>query len=377
MLGIVLGGVLTTFVGWPYIFYINLPIGAVALWFGLKYIKTDKKVREPLDLKGMAVLSLMLVLLTLSSTEIVSVGISADSMAMLAAGIVLIPVFVMIEKRVKFPTIDFGAFSNKLFAHSIAAAFLQSMGYLSIVFVLIMYLQGVRGLNPLDASVLLIPGYLISGLTGPYMGRLSDKLGARHVTTAGLILMLSSIFIYLAILNSTTPYYQIVIATIVSGIGVSMFFPSNSSAVMSSAPSNNYGVASGILRSLSNIGTLCSYLMTVTVASIAVSRAVAFRIFLGTSDLTGNISNEFVAGMHAVFIIAAIIIVIAIIFSALRSRSRNTNGSRRLRNRSQVHSLVVYAFEFLVKFHLKSRHGTLVQSQVTVRFLFGNGHLTK
>ncbi len=318
MLGIVLGGILTTFVGWQYIFYINIPIGAVALWLGLKYIKDDARLKEPIDFKGMLVLSAMLLLLTFSATEIVSAGASARGIAMFAVGAILIPVFVWVERHEKYPIIDFGAFKNKILAHSLGAAFLQSAGYLAIVFMLIMYLQGVRGLNPLDASVLLIPGYIIGGITGPRMGRLSDRIGARTVATIGIALTLLTILIYYAFLNATTPYWIIIAATVVAGVGTSMFFPANSSAVMANAPSNNYGVASGLLRSLSNIGTLVSYLVTITVASLAVSREQAFKIFLGTSDLIGNISTEFLKSMHAVFIISAVILIAAAALSWTR-----------------------------------------------------------
>ncbi len=318
MLGIVLGGVLTTFAGWQYIFYINLPIGLVSLWFGLKYIKDDARVKEPIDFKGMLTLSAMLILLTFSSTQIVSAGVSTLGLALLSLGLLLIPVFVLVERREKYPIVDFSAFTNRILARSLGAGFLQSAGYLAIVFVVIMYLQGVRGLNPLDASVLLVPGYVIAGLTGPYMGRLSDRIGARTVATAGLVLIILTILIYYLFLDATTPYWIIILATVIAGVGASMFFPANSSAVMANAPSNNYGVASGLLRSLSNIGTLCSYLITITVASLAVSREQAFRIFMGTSNLIGNISTEFLQGMHAVFIISAIILVGAALLSATR-----------------------------------------------------------
>ena len=318
MLGIVLGGILTTFVGWQYIFYINIPIGAVALWFGLRYIKDDTSIKEPIDFKGMFVLSAMLILLTFSATEIVSVGASAIGLAMFAIGVLFIPIFVWVEKHEKYPIIDFSAFSNKILAHSLGAAFLQGSGYLAIVFILIMYLQGVRGLNPLNASILLIPGYIVGGIAGPSMGRLSDKIGARTVATVGIILTLLTILIYYVMLDATTPYWIIIAATIMAGIGTSMFFPANSSAVMANAPSNNYGVASGLLRSLSNIGSLVSYLLTITVASLAVSREQAFKIFLGTSDLIGNISAEFLKSMHAVFIISAIILIAAAALSWTR-----------------------------------------------------------
>jgi EmrB/QacA subfamily drug resistance transporter len=322
MLGIVLGGVLTTFAGWPYIFYINLPIGAVALWYGLRYIKDNEHKNEQLDLKGMAVLSAMLMLITLGGTEIVSQGATSLNIAMIIIGFIMLPVFVIIERRVKFPTVDFAVFKNRILAASMLAALFQGLGYLAVVFIVIMYLQGVRGLTPLDASLLLIPGYVLSGFTGPYMGRLSDKLGARVLATVGILLMLATVILYVFFLTANTSYYLIVLATVISGIGASMFFPANSSAVMANVQGNAFGSASGLLRMMSNIGTLGSYIITITVASLAVSSKVAFSVFIGTSDLSGNISTEFLGGIQAVFIISAMILVIAALLSVLRGKEQ-------------------------------------------------------
>ena len=321
MLGIVLGGVLTTFVGWPYIFYINVPIGAVALYFGFRYIKTKERMSEHLDMAGMVTLSAALLLIALGAMSIASAGVEPLYIYMLVAGLLILPLFVLIERRSDFPTINFSAFKNRILANSIGAAFFQSLGYLAIAFMIIMYLQGVRGLSPFTAAVLLIPGYVLSGLTAPYMGRLSDRFGARIIATVGLLLMLSAVLVYLT-LTPTTPYYIIVMATVIAGLGSSMFYPANTSAVMANAQGEAYGATSGLLRTLANIGTLGSFVFAITAASLTVSRAVAFKIFLGTSDLTGNISAEFVDGMHTVFIISAAILIVAVVLSVFRGKEQ-------------------------------------------------------
>lgn len=319
MLGIVLGGILVTFAGWPYIFYINVPIGIIAAYFGFKYIKSSERKREYLDLPGMAILGASLLLITLGGISIASFGIATFDMLMIIIGVILLPLFVFIEKRSKFPTINFNIFKKKILAHSIYAAFLQSLGYLAVAFIIIMYLQGVRGLTPFNAALLLVPGYVLSGLLGPRMGRLSDKIGSRILSTVGLLVMLAAVLLYLN-LTATSPYYLIIIITVISGVGSSMFYPANTSAVMANAVGEDYGSTAGLLRTMSNIGTLGSFIITISVASLAVSRNIAFQIFVGTSDLTGKVSAAFVTGMHAVFLISAIILIFAAILSAMRGR---------------------------------------------------------
>lgn len=319
MLGIVLGGVLVTFAGWPYIFYINVPIGIFAAYFGFKYIRSAERKKEYLDIPGMAVLGTSLLMITLGGISIASFGVAFFDIAMLAIGAVLLLLFIFVEKRSSFPTINLDVFKKKILARSILAAFFQSLGYLAIAFIIIMYLQGVRGLSPFAAALILIPGYILSGLLAPRMGRLSDRIGARLLSTTGLAIMLLAVLFYLN-LTATSSYYYIIFITVISGIGSAMFYPANSSAVMANAEGKDYGSTAGLLRTMSNIGTLGSFIITVSVASLSVSRNVAFDIFVGTSDLTGKISAAFVTGMHAVFVISAIILIIAAILSALRGK---------------------------------------------------------
>ena len=325
VLGIVLGGVLTTFIGWPYIFYINVPIGALALYLGFKYIKSMERKKEHLDARGIIALSAMLLLITLGATNMASSGVTATDGAMVAAGLLMLPVFILIERRSKFPTINIEVFKRRIISNSIMAAFFQSLGFLAVTFVIIMYLQGVRGLDPLNAALLLVPGYVASGLTGPYMGRMSDRFGARTIATTGIVLMILAALAYLTI-TATTQYYLIVLMTVLGGLGSAMFFPANTSAVMANATEGTYGMLNGLLRTFANIGILGSFVLTVTVAALAVTRNVAFRIFLGTSNLTGNISAEFVTSMHAVFVISIVILIIAAVLSALRGREHRHLG---------------------------------------------------
>ncbi len=110
LLGIVLGGVLTTFLGWPYIFYINVPIGIVAVILGVKYVQDVNKVKRALDIPGAVILGVALVLISYSSIDMASVGLSLTMSALLTIGIVLLGVFLLNESRASSPILDLKAF---------------------------------------------------------------------------------------------------------------------------------------------------------------------------------------------------------------------------------------------------------------------------
>lgn len=320
MLGILLGGALTTFVGWQYIFYINVPIGIVATYLGIKYIKDNPKVDAKIDVLGMVFLTLSLIAIAYGFIDIAAEGASALNLGMVVGGLVFLALFFFVENRSKSPLLDMRIFrENRVLTYSIFAAFFMSLGYLGVVFIMIMYLQGIRGLSPLDASLLLVPGYLISSIVSPYMGRLSDKHGARLLATAGLLLIMVTVLVY-STLTTTSSLYIILVASFISGIGISMFFPANSSAIMANADPMHYGSISGLSRLMQNIGTLCSYVVTLTVASLAVSRQTAFEIFLGTSKLIGNVSGSFLEGIHVALYISFMILMVAAVLSYLRGR---------------------------------------------------------
>ena len=160
MLGIVLGGVITTFISWQYIFFINIPIGIIAVTVGLKYIKDTEKTNAKLDFVGMGLLASALVLLALGLVEFAANGASAFNIALAVIGAALIPVFVLYDLRQKNSLIDFEALKIRVLRNAILSAFFTSVGYFSVVFLVIMYLQGIRALSPLNASLLLVPGYV-------------------------------------------------------------------------------------------------------------------------------------------------------------------------------------------------------------------------
>ncbi|MEM3856605.1 MAG: MFS transporter, partial [Saccharolobus sp.] len=269
---------------------------------------------------GMITLLAALSFLVYGAADIAGEGVRLLNIFFISIGLILLLAFIVIEKNQEFPIIDLKAFrSNRVFTYSLLSSFLQTTGYLATAFIIIMYLQGIRGLSPFYASLLLVPGYVLASLVAPFTGRLSDKIGARIPATIGIGLMIVAILIYLN-LSLFTPLYVIMIASVIGGLGTSLFFPANNSAIMANAPRTFYGGASGVARTLSNIGTLLSYTIAISVASVTVSRQVAFEVFLGTSNLIGGVAASFLVGLKSAFYVSLGILIIALVFSALRGK---------------------------------------------------------
>jgi MFS family permease len=160
------------------------------------------------------------------------------------------------------------------------------------------------------------------------MGRLSDKYGSREIATLGVFFLSVAIVVYLT-LSTTSPLYIVLIASAISGLGTSMFFPANNSAVMANARQGSFGSISGVLRTVQNIGLVGSYVLAISVAAASIPRQIAFQVFIGTTNLTGGISQEFLFGIHNAFYASIVILVIAGILSFSRGReSRKEMASK-------------------------------------------------
>jgi EmrB/QacA subfamily drug resistance transporter len=322
VLGIALGGVLTTFVGWRYIFFINIPIGIVAVALGLRQLSPSPRSQVRLDLVGMTLLGGVLSFIAYGAVDFASYGADPWNLAEILVGALLVVPFVLWERRAKFPALNLTLFRSRLLSASLAAAFFQSLGYLSVIFLLIMYLQGVRGLTPLDAALLLVPGYVLSASLSPLAGRWADRWGAWRFATGGIGLMIVGILLY-GQLAADTPLVLIALITLVTGLGGALFWPSNNKAVMADAPPDQYGAVSGLLRTLTNLGTIGSYTLVITIAAAVVPRYVAFQVFVTGRGLIGHVSSTFLSALHDAFYVMGLVLLVAAVFSVLR-RTRPT-----------------------------------------------------
>ncbi len=320
ILGILLGGVITTTLGWRYNFFINLPIGAIAVALGLGSLPASERQPAQFDIPGFLLFSASLSALSYGAIEYAANGPALANLAYVVAGLVLLPAFVAVELRSAHPMLELRELTQRLLGFSLLASLLQALGYLSVVFLLTMYLQGIRGLSPLDASVLLVPGYLVGAVVGPFMGRQVDRIGPRVLATLGLVLMLGAVLAYAQLtLGSWLGWVPVI--SLVSGIGIGTFFPANTTAIMSQAPPRRLGAISGLRAALTNIGTLLSFVVTLSIASASVSRATAYQVFLGTTDLTGGVAGQFLGGLRAALYGSAVILAVAAVLSWSRGRT--------------------------------------------------------
>ena len=323
-LGIVLGGIITTYLGWPFVFYINGPIGIAGYLISMVYIHDNARERKKIDYAGIITLALSLLFLSYGALKI-STGASTNLiLEYIGIGILFGVIFVANELKTDHPLVDFKAFKSRMLGLSLIATYFQATGYLAVVFILILYLQGVRNLDPLTASLYLVPGYIIASFLAPKMGAIADKIGPTILATIGIFLMMMGVMIYFTLTTSSN-LLILIAGSIVAGIGGSMFWPSNTKAVMGASNAKIYGSIGGLQRTLSNIGTLTSFVLALTIASMTVQRGLVYSIFVygAGNELTPSNALLLMNGFRSAFIVSITILLIAGILSYSRGNLKH------------------------------------------------------
>lgn len=330
VLGIVVGGLIVTYISWRWIFWINVPIGAAALILATRVLhEHGERARRHFDLLGMVTLGLGLFGVLWAMTTLATASLDASVAGYLIAGVVLIGVFVLVELRQDEPMLHLSLFKVPTLAPSLLAALFQGLANFAVLFLVIMYLQGPRGLSPIHASLLLVPGYVVGSGVGPYAGRLADRFGPVLPATVGLGIQVIALFFY-AQLSLRSGLWLVVLASVVNGVGASAFFPANNSAVMKASPPEVFGISSGMLRTFANIGMVFSFSVAILIASRSISKHLAFAIFVGTTSLHGHLATAFTTGLHAAFYASMGFMALAAVLSATRGQSTRRDSAKSL-----------------------------------------------
>ena len=253
--GPVLGGVLTTYLGWRYIFLINLPIGIAALTLAQKFL-TESPIQKNtrFDLGGSLSLTIALISLLLAFTQYQNWGLSI-SIALLLCSTVFFYLFIVVEKKFSQPMIDLDLFKDDRFTLASLAAFLNFAGRFSIIFLFPFYLVDLRGFEPSSAGLLMTPIPLCMALAAPYSGALSDKIGTRLLTTLGMIISAVG-FVVFVFIDENSSLALMLSALILMGIGGGIFGSPNTSTIMGSVPKSRLGNAGAISALVRNLGMI-------------------------------------------------------------------------------------------------------------------------
>ena len=389
-LGLIIGGILAVF-DWRYVFLVSVPfglIGTVWSYYKLKEISV-KAEKTKIDLLGNATFLLGITLVLVGVTYgLIPYGSSSMGwsnpwvIGSILSGFIFMILFGFVENRVESPMFRLDLFKNKSFAYANLAGLLGALGRGGVMFMIILLLQGIYlplhgysySSTPFWGGIYMLP--LTAGIVvfGPLSGILSDRYGPRWIATGGMIVTAFA-FLFLAALPYNFTYLIFGLAMFIMGMGFGMFGAPNSASIMNSVPSEDRGIASGMMYTINNTAQTASMAIFFTIIIVGITQrfpeamtaslssigavylapalsnipptAALFSAFLGynpvdsilaalpaplvahipqttLNTLTGitwfpqTLQNAFVPSLRTSFYIGALLSIIAAILSALR-----------------------------------------------------------
>jgi EmrB/QacA subfamily drug resistance transporter len=304
------GGLVTEYLGWRYLFWLNLPIGMLLITVSFAMLKGEwaEDKGAAFDRMGALLLALSLSLTIYAFSKLPQLL----AFVLLVLGFAGLTGFVIFERRLAQPLIDVRLFyHNRVFAFSSLAALINYAATFAVTFLLSLYLQKVRGLSPDAAGIVLVSQPLVQAILSPMAGRLSDRIEPRSVASFGMSLCFVGILL-LNFVDASTSIYYLVGCLIFLGLGFAFFSSPNTKAIMSSVDRRIFGVASAVVGTMRQVG------MTFSMGCVM----MILSLHLGRAEVHAENAEAFVDSMRTAFTVFAVMCFGGIFASLARGQSK-------------------------------------------------------
>ncbi|MDR1404824.1 MAG: MFS transporter [Candidatus Methanoplasma sp.] len=305
-IGPALGGFICDFLGWRALFFFMIPFAFVALFFILgfkKEIISDKDAK--MDCRGSFLYGVTIVLTMYGAINMPEIW----AVALVAAGLIMLCVFVAVMKRTKSPVLDLGVFKHKAFSRSCMAAYMNYASSYSVSFFIALYLQSIGALSASHAGLVMLIQPLVQVALTAKFGSYSDKIKDKRILpTAGMAITCAAVLIII-FLGTEMNLIHVLSALILLGLGYAMFAAPNTNTIMSSVPPKNRGEASGMISVVRQAGMMTS--MGIAMCCIS--------LIMGTADsINPSTYGQFVGVIKAAFSVCLAMCIAGVIFSWFR-----------------------------------------------------------
>jgi len=331
VLGPVLGGALVA-ISWHWVFWFNVPLALAGAAWGALILR---ELAKPDQVRGYDALGTATFVVGLTGLVL---GISRGGISgwhdplvagSLAAAALLLPAWVLIERRSRAPMLDLSIFESRLFSASAAAAFINGLARFALMFLFVFYFQGAQGADPITAGVQLIPLALGMLIASPIAGIYADRHGSRGLAAAGMLVTAAGLAA-MTTLQVHSPYWQSALWLALVGVGSGMFNSPNTAAMMGAVPAHRRGIAAGARTLLQNTGAVISIAFVLAIITSSVPRSTLFAVFSG---LAKGLSEEklapFIENLHVALWALAATSLVGVAVCLMRPRHSHAAAAAR------------------------------------------------
>jgi len=324
--GPVAGGLLLQYFGWPSIFYVNVPIGLIAIWRATVVLPSSPRLPEQaFDLIGAALFAIGV------TTLLIGIDFGADPdfgwgnqtvIILLGTGLLLLLLFLFWERRCPAPMLKLSLFSIKPYSSAISASWLGFVASGAHIYVIPFYLQLLLNFSPQEAGLIMLAGPLTLSVAAPVGGHLSNKISTRLLASTGLLITATGYFLF-SFVAADWSWHNVIWRSALLSLGFGLFQSPNSSSALNAAPVMMRGIASSLIAFVRNLGL---------VLGIALGAAVWYttRNTFAEQHLTDPLAvNAQISGMRMVYRVTSGLVLLAAFISATRGKIvQSTNASK-------------------------------------------------
>lgn len=324
-----IGGLLADHAGWRWVFWFNVPVGILCLAWGAATLRpaaakgdgTAKRPQGRLDVPGNLVVFIALASLLLALSQLQEVGRFGPAVVAGFAGFaVLLPVFLVIERRSESPLMDLALLRRPSYALANVAAFLGSMTRMAVVLLTALFLRAVHGDTAFVAGLKVMPLAIGTITASVSAGVLARWLYPRTVTVLGSAFVTSGLIVLFIALDAGSGYTPVAAGLAVVGLGTGMFLPANTTAIIAGLPGDRLGSANALRLLLQRVGVMTSTALALTIVTSPLAGDLRGDFFAGTiAAAPGGAVSQLVAGYHRAFAVLVAISALCVL-ACLASR---------------------------------------------------------
>jgi EmrB/QacA subfamily drug resistance transporter len=320
--GLLLGGILTDAFSWPWIFFVNVPVGIAAFLLSLRHVpeSRDEHEHRSFDLAGAATVTAGLLVLVYTIVKAQEKGWgSLHTLGFGALAVALLVAFVMVERRSSEPLVRLSIFRVRTIRAANAVMFLVASGLFAMFFFNTLYVQRVLGFSPLEAGLAFLPftaGIIIGAGASQ---NLVPRLGAREVPLIGMVMAVAGLLLFLRLSPDGTYLVDLLPGIMLVSVGMGLTFVPITLIATSGIPADDAGLASGLFNTSQQIGGALGLAILATLAASATSDTLSG---LGHGPSPADQAQALVDGFHVAFLGSGLFVVagFALLVALLRRR---------------------------------------------------------